>query len=181
MGLSLPVCAQSEKQLEISKCVRIEGGYIFGNQIFSSDPLSSPGGLASYTYGFKTSKRIGLGIGCALNLFEKETFIPIYIDMITFLKEKKNTTFFDFKAGYALCWSNNFQNYEVHSYKGGMNLGLGVGRRFKLNERFCFTLTAYYNHQFASVSYSTDTAENITEQLNYDLLTLCVGFMLEQK
>lgn len=172
--------AQADHEVNITKCVRIEGGYIFGNQIFSSVPLAAPGIFLAYTYGMKLSPGVGLGIGSALNLFEMETFVPVYLNMLIFHKTKANTNFFDFQSGYSLAWSQGFGHYESYSYKGGLQLVAGLGRRFKLDDHFYLILKASYSHQLATLKYSTPSADNITRHLTYHMVTLSMGFMLHQ-
>ncbi len=173
--------AQPDDDFTLTKCARLETGYLFGNQFFKSQTPGDEGFQISYSYGIKAGNHLGLGVGSSFMLFPKETFIPLYVDVMIFARPQKNTTFFNLRSGYALAWSSNYQQYESYSYKGGFHAAFGIGRRFRLNNRFCFALQALYSMQTTSVKYSIGASESIHENMFHHMLSVNLGIMLEQQ
>ena len=175
------VMAQDEDEFEIIKCVRFEAGIVYAKGFYHA-PKNDQGYRISYAYGIKPASRLGIGLGTDINLFENETIVPVYLNTLLFLREKKSTLYLDLKAGYSLVWTKtSFTDYETYNYKGGPSFTAGIGRRFAINEKFCFSLKAAYTSQFAKVDFNYPGERTTSEKLQYNLFSLSFGLMLEQK
>jgi hypothetical protein len=172
--------AQVENRLEIDKCARLEGGLILAGQVSNDNLIYNPGGNFQYSYCIKSGGNAGFGLGAGVQFFDEEAFIPFYIDFIELFNKSKNSPFLTFQGGYALGWSNLYKNIQRYSYNGGFCFSCGIGRKFRFNDTFSSYISFSYKHQFATLSYQTNAVESYREILNYDMLTLSIGIMLEQ-
>jgi hypothetical protein len=174
------IFSQQKKQLELDKCARLEGGLIIGGQILNDNLIYNPGGSFQYSYCIKSGNNVGFGLGAGIQFFEEEAFIPFYFDFIGMLNKHQNAPFLEFQAGYAMAWSNKYKNVRDYAFTGGIYFSTGIGRKFKFNDTFSSYISLSYKHQFASLTYTAFTINEYYEKLNYDMLVLSIGIMLEQ-
>lgn len=173
--------AQGENQLELDKCARLEGGFIMGGQIFNDNMIYNPGGSFQYSYCIKSGDKAGFGLGAGVQFFEEEAFIPFYLDFVGLLSKSQNSPFLTFQTGYAFGWSDKYKNIQNYTFNGGIYFSAGIGRRFKFNDTFSSYISLSYKHQFASLIYNASAIEDYYEKLNYDMIVISIGIMLEQK
>ncbi len=172
--------AQSSEGFELTKCARLEGGFIMGGQVFNDNLIYNPGANFQYSYSLKSGEKAGFGLGAGLLYFDEEAFIPFYFDFIGLFNKNQNTLFLTFQAGYSFGWSARYKNFEDYSFDGGIYFSAGLGRKFKFSERFSPYISLAYKHQFASLTYEANSIDNYYEKLNYDMVVLSIGIMLEQ-
>jgi hypothetical protein len=161
--------------------VRLEGGLTLGGQVVSDILVYTPGYNLSYTYSVKSGENSGLGFGLGYIHFEDESFIPIFFDFTGFTGKKKRGSFINFQAGYAFGFSELYNSYQYYNYRGGICFGIGLGKKFKFSDSFSALIAVAYHHQFANVTYSYDGIRNIESSLNYEMLRISFGIMLDQK
>jgi len=171
---------QESDRLELEKCARLEAGFIMGAQVLNDNLIYSPGGSFQYSYCLKSGEKAGFGLGAGVQFFGEEAFVPFFFDFVGLFRKSQNTSFLTFQAGYALGWSSKYKNYQDYSFGGGIHIGAGLGRKFSFNDSFSFYAQLAYKHQFASLDYSANGTDYY-EKLNYDLLVISIGIMLEQK
>lgn len=164
----------------IEKCARLEGGVVMAMKIENENQDYIPGGSLQYSYCLKLGHHLGLGIGAGVNLFMKEGFVPFYFDCIGLINQKRNSPFINVKAGYAFGWSNKYNNLENPEFSGGYCFGIGIGKKFHIRDKFATYISISYNHQLAELSYTTNNTQTYHENLNYPMLKLDIGLMLEQ-
>jgi hypothetical protein len=169
------------QKMEIEKCARLESGFIFGNRIVNSEELYIPGGSIQYSYCLKSGDYLGIGLGVGVNLFKSEGLIPFYLDIIGMMKKDRNSPFVNLQTGYSFGWSNKFEDLQSPEFKGGFFIGIGLGKKFHIRDRFASYISLSYRHQLASVRYELEDQEEQKENINYNLLVFSIGVMLEQK
>ncbi len=173
--------AQEKSKLELDKCARLEGGFILGGQVFNDNLIYNPGASFQYSYCLKSGEKAGFGLGAGVLFFEEEAFIPFYADFVGLINKNQNTKFLTFQAGYAFGWSSRYKSFQDYSFKGGIYFSAGLGRKFRFSEKFSPYISIAYKHQFASLTYKASANEEYNEDLNFDMIVLSIGIMLEQK
>jgi hypothetical protein len=174
------ISGQENNKLPLEKCARLEAGFIMGALVLNDNLMYNPGGSFQYSYCLKSGDKAGFGLGAGVQFFEEETFVPFYFDFIGLFRKNPNTSFLTFQAGYALGWSSKYDNYQDYTFKGGIHIGAGLGHKFRFNDSFSFYAQLEYKHQFASLNYAANGTDYY-EKLNYDMLIISIGIMLEQK
>jgi hypothetical protein len=163
------------------KCARLESGFVLGGAVSIHNFTLHPGCNFQYSYCLKTGEKFGAGAGGGIQFFHQQGFIPFYFDIVSFLSSNKNSAFIACQAGYAFGWSKEFKDRQEAMFKGGLYLGAGVGYKFNFYESFSGYISLSYRHQMASVSYIAESNEEQTDRLNYGMLGLNIGVMLEQR
>ncbi len=115
--------------MEIEKCARLEGGFVMSYNVYNAEDEYRPGGGIHYSYCLKSGQYCGFGFGAGVHFFKEEGFVPFYVDFITMLNTKKNAPFINLQTGYAFGWSNEYNDYQGHEFKGGLYLGIGAGKK----------------------------------------------------
>jgi hypothetical protein len=151
-----------------------------GGQIFNDNLIYNPGGSFQYSYSLKSGSRSAFGLGVGVQFFEDEAFIPFYFDFLGFLSKSQNSPFLTFQTGYSAAWSNKYKNIRDYYFKGGIYYSAGFGRKFNFNDAFSSYIAISYKHQFASLTYSASAVDDYYEKLNYDMIVISIGIMLEQ-
>jgi hypothetical protein len=171
--------SQDQKSFQIQKCARIESGFVL--HFLSADEKNIVPGIAfQYCYGIKSSKKVGLGIGGGFQYFENESFVPVFLDVVYFLNQRKYTSFINLETGYAMGWSKNYSDYHNSSYKGGFNMGICFGKKIAMFSQFSMYLSAKYNLQIAKLEYENDQYQAQNQTLYYNMFIFSLGFMLEE-
>ena len=166
---------------ELEKCARLEGGFIIGSRFEKPDYTIKPGVSLQYSYGLKSGQYLGFGFGAGVHFFKNEGFIPFYIDMISLFMRNPNSPFINLQAGYSLGWNNAYNDFHNPEFKGGLLMGIGAGKKIRLNERFASYLSVSYKHQLASITYEGEAQHKQSERLHYHLFIVSIGLMLEQE
>jgi hypothetical protein len=178
--LIAPSFSQEDKSFHIQKCARLESGLALHFLSAKDNNKIIPGVAFQYCYGIKSSKKLGFGVGGGFQYFEKESFVPFFIDVIYFINQNKYASFINLKAGYAMGWSGNYSDYFNSSFKGGPNIGISYGKKIIRFNQLSIYICAKYNHQFASIQYENDDHQKQHKSLHYNMFIVSLGFMLEE-
>lgn len=161
------------------KYLRIEGSYILGGQVINDNLIYNPGGSINASICLRSGNKTGFGIGGGYTLLNDDSFVPLYFEFTGYMNKKKNCMFMVFQAGYAFGMSNRYKNYTEYSFNGGICFGIGTGYRFRINENLDTYLSITYKHHFASVNYRSVSDLEYKQNLNYELLAISFGFMID--
>lgn len=152
----------------------IDAAYIIGGQVYNDNFLYNPGIAILGSYGRSISKRVSLGIGTGVLLFEDVTFLPAYAEFTGYRSGKKNPGFIAMQLGYSHGWNHSLEEFNDYRFGGGLMVGGGFGKRFEICKAFDLAVFFIYRHQFARVEYEVFDSYRYREELNYDLLTFGV-------
>lgn len=156
---------------------RLDISYIIGGQAYNDNFLYNPGFSLYGAYGIFISDRLSAGLGTGLQYFRDERFIPVFIDFTGHVSKKRNTRTLFLQCGYSVGWSNALRNLTNYSFRGGIYLNAGFGRKFYISEGFALILHISYRHQFAEIEYEVFDQHNYRERINYDMLVIGTSFM----
>ena len=168
---SLPVKSNDTYQ-------RLDLSYILGMQVYNDNFLYNPGLSVQITHGIKVSKDVGIGLGTGYMKLTKERFIPIYLEAFGQKKNKHNAPFVKFQAGYSIGWNSSTNSNSNYEMKGGVYFNAGIGRKIEINNNYALLFSGSYCHQFAKMEYEIFESRTYTEPLNYDMLWISVGLLL---
>jgi hypothetical protein len=160
-----------------SDYIRLDVAYIFGAQIYNDNFLYNPGFNVYGIYGTSVNERVNVGLGTGVQLFQNETFIPVFIDLTGFIDKKKNTRLLSLQCGYSFAWSNALRNLRNSRLNGGIYLNAGFARKFFIDENFSIIPSISYRHQFAQIEYEVFNLEQYCEKINYDMLVVGISFL----
>ncbi len=128
-----------------------------------------------YTASFFLHKKIGIGAGTAINVFERERLVPLFGDV---RYRTSNRSEVAAQMGYSFGFHKDFSQVEGVDYKGGYFMEMGYVRRFPIKENIGMRFSIGARFQ----NIRMDIADNIftitPDRLNYLLLTLRFGIDL---
>jgi hypothetical protein len=173
------IIAQTTSEYNFEKCARLQISYLYSSIKFNGEKSAKSGGAVQYSSCLKINEHLGVGLGAGFQLFKDESFIPFFAEILLF-PDKKHPGYFNFQAGYALGWSFHYSDYPDHHFRGGLHLCAGIGHKFRINDKFSFYLAGSYKNQFATLEYTTSEGDKKEDRLNYNMLIISLGVMLEQ-
>ena len=162
---------------------RLDASYIFGGQVYNDNFIYVPGYGFSISNGVLINKNISIGLGIGGQFYEDEKFLPIYLDLTAYRKakkSKKHASFINTQIGYSIGWNAALSKLETYDFNGGAFINAGAGRKTKINDELSLLFQVSYRHQFAELSYKVSGIKDYSESLNYDMLVLTVGLLLEK-
>ena len=144
------------------------------------------GGLgigAELTIGYRISEYLYTGVGLGVenyNTYEKATFYPLFVDMMTLLKKSATTPFLRFQFGYSPVSTpkddlKNTYNVITDS-EGGLTYSPAFGIKFGGNKNLIYTLDFNYKYQKASFDYK-QSKSTITRDIKYKRFSLRFGVL----
>lgn len=155
----------------------IDASYIVGAQVFNDNFIYNPGYSFTGSYGVFINKNLAIGLGSGYKAFENETFLPVYGEILGYKKNKKNIPFVKMQIGYAHAWSKNQAELTGYTFKGGLFISAGMGRKIAINDKLSVMLHWSYQHQFAKMQYTIFNSTSHTEILNYDMIVISLGLI----
>ena len=167
----------SKEKDKIDLKYSIEAGYTVGGQIVKENFIFESGVTFQYLTDIKISSRIYYGLGLGIEKYDTETFIPVFLSFKGLIKKKKDAPYLSFQMGYSFAWDKGFNNYANYNYKGGLLFSTGFGRIFDIKEDYNIMIYVNFKHQFAKIDYETFDMNIYTENLNFDMISLRIGFM----
>lgn len=169
----LPDETKSEKGFISYQSLSIGG--IIGGQVYNDNFIYNPGFSVNYSLGTHIHKDVAVGLGTGYVGLSNEIFVPAYIELLANKKNKANTPFIRFQAGYAAGASTaDNENFELN---GGAYFSAGMGRKIQLNNNCALLLHWSYYHQFAELEYEVFGGNEYDEVVNYDMLQISVGII----
>jgi len=180
MLLNISIYAQDDISYHIKKCATLEGGLILRFPDGGYNNSSYTGASFQYCYGLKVAERVGIGLGAGFHYFEKESFVPLHVNMLYFLNGNKKCSFVFFEGGYSLAWSDKVQEYLDSEFSGGLSFNLGVGKKICLLEQFSVFLKAGYHYQNIRLQYENVSGQSFDRKFHFHMFVLTLGLMLEQ-
>ncbi|RLD27198.1 MAG: hypothetical protein DRI70_04755 [Bacteroidetes bacterium] len=163
-----------EKQPFSSK---IYMSYIFGAQIYNDNVLYNPGVSVLFTQSYSLSGNIDLGVGSGYTSMGNERFVPFYLEAYGFKKMSSNSPIIKFQFGYSAAWYKNTEALSDYNLNGGIYFSAGMGRQIPLNNRYSLLFHWSYCHQSGKVDYQIFGNQDYSEQVNYDMIKISIGFI----
>ena len=171
---------QEETEIPINKCVRLEGGFVVTHQTGGSAGINL-GGSANYSYCIRMGKHAGIGGGSAAIIFDRQVYLPLYLETVFIVNQKSHSPFVSLEGGYSLGWNNRYKDYLKYRSEGGIYYSAGIGWRFRIGDQFFFYSGISYRHQNSSFYYEQLSGATIHNTASYNLVVLNLGLMLEQR
>jgi hypothetical protein len=176
-GMTQEIHQPENKNRKLAVYQQLTAGYIFGGQVYNDNFLYNPGFQFQTSYGVSINKNVAMGLGTGLKLHDKESFIPVFTEIVGYKKNKNNTPLIRMQLGYSLGWDNTHSNIEGYEFKGGLFIDVGMGRKIKLNENYSILFQWSYQHQFAKMEYDVFNTSNYSQVLNYDMIVITLGIV----
>jgi len=139
---------------------------------------------AELTVGYRISEYLYTGVGLGVenyNTFERATFYPLYVDVMTMLKTSATTPFLRFQLGYSPVSTNknDLKNpYNVITgAEGGLTYSPAFGIKFGGNKNLIYTLDFNYKYQKASFDYRQSETSTTTRDIKYKRFSFRFGVM----
>lgn len=170
---------QEETEIPIDKCVRLEGGFDITHEAGSSNGIN-PGGSANYSYCIRLGKHGGIGAGSGAIVFDRQVYLPLYLETVLLANHDKCSPFITLEGGYSLGWSNRYKNYPKYRSDGGIYYSAGLGWRFRLDQQFFLYSGISYRRQNSSFYYEQMSGTTFHKSARYNILVINIGLMLEQ-
>ncbi len=159
---------------------RIDVSYVFAGQIYNDSFIYKPGFSINVTESIMLVDDLGVGIGMGYLSLNHDKFMPIYFEAIGYKRKKGNTSLIKIQAGYSLGWSNAENSLSTYSFKGGAYVNAGFGRNIQINESYSVLFHLSYCHQFAKVKYHIFNGDEYSGTLNYDMLIISFGLIINK-
>lgn len=150
------------------------GGIYSGMIIENFGNETIPGFVAYNNYLIQSNHKLNYGLGVGFELYEKQLFIPSYINLLSFLNQN---LFLDIQAGYSLGWKRKSDYYEDYVFHGGLFGGIGTGYKLSFNNEVNSFIEISYNYQNAKLESGTLSDNTV----NIHSLLLTFGLLLEIK
>ncbi len=156
---------------------RLEAAYIFGGQIYNNTMIYNPGFSFQGAYGRMLNESVGVGLGTGYMHFEHENFMPLFIEVLGYKKNKASTPLIRMQIGYSFAWYSGNMELEGYDFHGGVYFDAGVGRKIGINAEYSILFHCSYRHQFAHMKYEVFGGQDYNEAMNYDMLVISVGLI----
>ena len=123
---------------------------------------------------------VGAGLGIERYVAKRETFIPIYLRVVSEFLKKRVTPYIFIDAGYAFMPQDevtDLQYYRYYNRLGGLYLCVGGGLRIYTNSRASILLSAGYKRTNSGTQfqYNYDQAIDYEIKRMYQRLAVSVG------
>lgn len=144
----------------------LAGGVISGIDDLSFSAHATVGKMERRSFGYGG----GVGVFTFINYGSRKTFIPIFGEVRSYLKSKKNSPFVAFKAGYGIEKKQKFQNIwqEIPtSQRGGLFLHPSIGFRMGASEGINFIFDFGFLFQQSRNNYQLSDEGVGTEWIKY--------------
>lgn len=171
------VHGQAEGSSHLYKTITVS--YVVGAQLYNDNFLYNPGFMIQAAAGKQINKDLSAGVGFGYMPLEGEQFAPVFAEITGYRKKKQRTSFIRYQMGYAVGWSHAHSQSELYDLNGGPFLNFGTGRQIAVNDKYSMFFQLSFCHQFAELSYTLFGNQEFTDRLNYDMLHLSLGFILE--
>lgn len=175
---ALSLCALVGKgQDSIPEYQRLDVSYIFGGQVYNNSMIYNPGFSFQGAYGRMINESVGLGIGTGYMHFEHENFIPLFVEVMGYKKNKPSTPLIKMQVGYSFAWYAGNMEIQGYDFKGGVYFDAGLGRKISINTNYSVLFHLSYRHQFAHMKYEIFGGQDYKEAMNYDMLVITLGLI----
>lgn len=169
---------EDNRQKKFIDYTTIDVSYVAGGQLFNNTLLFTPGFAGRISVGKKIHQDIDVGIGSGYLSLKKEEFFPLYVEIVSYKNKKKNTPFIKFQVGHAFAGLNEESTaYKEFDLYGGIFFSATLGRRVRLNDKYTMLFQTSYCHQTARLKYKIQDASAFTDNLNYEMFLLSLGFV----
>jgi hypothetical protein len=146
--------------------------YIAGVQLYNDYILYNPGYSVLFTESYRLVDNVEIGMGSGYLSLQNERFIPVYIDAVGYKKNSINTPVIRFQLGYSAAWFRMVTEFSDYKLAGGLYFSAGMGRQFRLNDRYSVLFHWSYCHQSARALYQVFGIPDYAEGVNYDMIRL---------
>ena len=153
----------------------LEVGALGGTEISRSPGDFKLGYKAQFSGLYSLKSNLSLGAGIAVEKYERETLVPLYFDLHSFLKNQINSPFLNLQVGYALAWHEDYAKLSNYNYKGGAFLGFYYGRRVPMSTKLSFNMAVGLRFQNLGVEIENTFVDKYEESINFVLLELKAG------
>lgn len=156
---------------------KITSSYIFGGQIYNDNFFYNPGFSFDAAILYPINEQLKVGFGASYLSLQNERFTPVFIDIMSYKKDKKNPPFIDFQFGYSQAWNQIVTTIYGYDFKGGIFVSVGTGKKIEINTTYSLLFHWAYKHQFAKMNYTIYGIKAHTELLNYDMFTMSLSLL----
>jgi len=157
----------------------ITAGYVIGAQLYNDNILYNPGYSFQASLGMAVNEDISAGFGLGYMPLEGEQFAPLFVEIIGYRKKKKRTSFIRYQLGYAPAWEDADKLSDMYEINGGPFFNFATGRKIAIDDSYSMFFQFSYSHQFAELEYELFGDQEYTDRLNFDMLMLSIGLVLE--
>lgn len=164
-------------QDSIPEYQRLEASYIFGGQVYNNSLIYNPGFSFQGAYGRMINESVGVGIGTGYMHFEHENFVPLFLEVMGYKKNKSITPLIKMQVGYSFAWYSGNMEIQGYHFHGGVYFDAGVGRKISINTNCSVLFQLSYRHQFAHMRYEIFGGQDYKEAMNYDMLVITLGLI----
>jgi hypothetical protein len=177
--ISIPLQAKDEDSTyRHPKYARVETSYVFGGQVYNLKLMYDPGFAIQASYGLMLNGQVGLGLGTGYMQLMDERFLPVYAEVVGYLKDKPGTPVIRMQLGYSAGWYKGDMSMEGYEFHGGMCFDAGLGRKITINDKYAVIFQCSYRHQFAKMEYEVYGGREYKSAMNYDMLLFTLGFVI---
>jgi hypothetical protein len=156
----------------------IHFGTLFGGQL-NRGGFDYKSGFGAYiTMDGAKNERLQIGIGAGIERLPREWFFPVYLQLISSLKNQTTGGYFILQAGYSFSILEAYNHYHSVNDRGGYMISPGWGYKIQLDKKAQLYFAAQIKQQGLSIDFTSEASEHYTEQFTYTLLMLRVGLRL---
>lgn len=174
--MSWAMAQQHSDDVLLPNYQRVSVGYMFGGQVYNQNFSYNPGVDLQGVYGLKLSKRVGAGFGIGYYALEHERFVPMFFEVQGRTRKDKHSPLLSMQMGYSHAWYNGSNDIVGFDFNGGMYFSAGLGMQFQVTHELHVLFNVAYRHQFAQIAFPTFANSNYSEEANYDMLVISLGF-----
>lgn len=165
---------ETDQEFAFIKFARVQIGAAFSDVSYNSTQERVKGFILDHSYLIKPKDYYAIGLGSAVQLYEKQIFFPVYFNLIACTK---NNFYMDFQPGFSVGWERKSEYYENFDLKGGLYSKFGLGYKIRINDEFSSCIQFSYSFQNARL----ESDHFPTELLNLHSFMVSFGLLLDRK
>ncbi|MCC5917873.1 MAG: hypothetical protein JJU02_11175 [Cryomorphaceae bacterium] len=176
LTFGLPLFGQSTATVHTETSFVIGGKVGYYPRYFRNTLIIRSGVYGNVSMLKEVKNQLSLGGGMGFIAVNRETFVPVFVQMRARLSDNPSGFYFDVKSGYGPGFNGTYNRLDDMKYRGGWFLSTTFGYNHQLENDLTFQFGLQWVHQNASLRTQLMDHVNV-EPLRFHFMGIMMGFI----